>query len=160
MIHRYLNRKDFFLTIFLMSILTLVTAIYIEYVLKIYPCRLCVYQRVPFILSVFICLFGYNLYNKSIWLIALIIIFIFSALLSGYHVGIENLIFSEFSGCKIDNIKIQNKDQLLNSLKDVNISCKDVTFKILGLSLATINLMISLTISVLGIICFKYGKNK
>ena len=74
--------------------------------------------------------------------------------------GIENLIFSEFSRCKIDNIDIQDKDQLLNTLKDVNISCKDVTLKILGLSLATINLMISLTILVLGIIYLKYGKNK
>ncbi len=141
MIKNYIDEKKFFLIILLVSIFSLISAIYIEYVLKIYPCKLCIYQRIPFILSVFICFFGYNLNDKTIWLLA-------------------NSIFSEFSGCTNDSLNIQDKDQLLNKLKDINVSCKDVVFKIFGLSLATINLIISLTIITLGINYFNYAKNK
>ena len=144
MIKNYIDEKKFFLIIFIVSIFSLISAIYIEYVLKIYPCKLCIYQRIPFILSIFICFFGYNLNDKTIWLVALVSIFTLNAFLSGYHVGIENSIFSEFSGCTNDSLNIQDKDQLLNKLKDINVSCKDVVFKIFGLSLATINLIISL----------------
>ena len=160
MIKNYIDEKKIFLIIFLVSIFSLLSAVYIEYVLKVYACKLCVYQRIPFILSVFICFFGYNLNNKTIWLAALVGIFALNAFLSGYHVGIENSIFSEFSGCKNDSLNIQDKDQLLDKLKDINISCKDVVFKIFGLSLATINLIISLTIITLGIRYFNYAKNK
>ena len=160
MIKKYLDEKKFFLLIFLISIFSLLAAIYIEYVLKVYPCKLCIYQRIPYILSVFVCFFGYNLNNKTVWFAALVSIFTLSFFLSAYHVGIENLIFSEFSGCTNDSLNIQDKDQLLNKLKDINISCKDVVFKIFGLSLATINLIISLTIVVLGINYFNYAKNK
>ena len=160
MIKNYIGEKKFFLIIFLVSIFSLLGAVYIEYVLKVYACKLCVYQRIPFILSVFICFFGYNLKNKTIWLAALVGIFALNAFLSGYHVGIENSIFSEFSGCTNDSLNIQDKDQLLDKLKDINISCKDVVFKIFGLSLATINLIISLTIITLGIRYFNYAKNK
>ena len=160
MIKNYIGEKKFFLIIFLVSIFSLLGAVYIEYVLNVYACKLCVYQRIPFILSVFICFFGYNLNNKTIWLAALVGIFALNAFLSGYHVGIENSIFSEFSGCTNDSLNIQDKDQLLDKLKDINISCKDVVFKIFGLSLATINLIISLTIITLGIRYFNYAKNK
>ena len=104
MIKNYIDEKKFFLIIFLVSIFSLLSAVYIEYVLKVYPCKLCIYQRIPFILSVFICFFGYNLNDKTISLIALVSIFTLNAFLSGYHVGIENSIFLEFSGCKNDSL--------------------------------------------------------
>ena len=160
MIKKYLNAKNFFLLVFLISSISLLAAIYIEYILNIRPCKLCIYQRIPYILSIFVCFFGYNLSNKTIPFLALISLFVFNSLLSGYHLGIENLVFPEFSGCKNDSMNIQDKDQLLNALKDINISCKDVIFKIFGLSLATINFMISLTIIALGIFSMLYAKNK
>ena len=160
MIKNYVDEKKFFLIILLVSIFSLLSALYIEHVLNVYPCKLCIYQRIPFILSIFICFFGYNLDNKTIWLLALVSIFTLNTFLSAYHVGIENSFFSEFSGCTNDGLDIQDKDQLLNKLKDINVSCKDVVFKIFGLSLATINLIISLTIMALGINYFNYAKNK
>ena len=148
----------FLIIVFLLLILSLISAFIIEYGLGHKPCKLCIYQRIPFILSIFICFFGYNLNDKTIWLLALVSIFTLNAFLSGYHVGIENSFFSEFSGCTNDGLDIQDKDQLLNKLKDINVSCKDVVFKIFGLSLATINLIISLTIIALGINYFNYAK--
>ena len=90
----------------------------------------------------------------------LILTFTFSIALSGYHVGIENNIFNEFSGCTNNNLNITNKLELLNSLNKTLPNCKNVNFRLLGLSLATINLIISLFIVVLSILFIKHEKNK
>ena len=155
-----LNTKKFYLVIFLISIISLLSAVFIENVLEQSPCRLCLYQRIPYLISIFICFFGFNYYKNFLWMYLLLILFIISAILSGYHVGIENSIFEEFSGCTSENINITNKLDLLNNLKKTMPSCKNVDFKLFGLSLATINLIISLIISAISITIIKYEKNK
>ena len=134
--------------------------VFIENVLEQSPCRLCLYQRIPYLISIFICFFGFNYYKNFLWMYLLLMLFILSAILSGYHVGIENSIFEECSGCTSENINITNKLDLLNNLKKTMPSCKNVDFKLFGLSLATINLIISLIISAISITLIKYEKNK
>ena len=157
---KILTIKKFYLVIFLISIISLLGAVFIENVLEQNPCRLCLYQRIPYLISIFICFFGFNYYKNFLWMYLLLILFIISAILAGYHVGIENSIFEEFSGCTSKNINITNKLDLLNNLKKTMPSCKNVDFKIFGLSLATINLIISLIISAISITIIKYEKNK
>ena len=157
---KILTIKKFYLLIFLISIISLLGAVFIENVLEQSPCRLCLYQRIPYLISIFICFFGFNYYKNFLWMYLLLILFIISTILSGYHVGIENSIFEEFSGCTSENINITNKLDLLNNLKKTMPSCKNVDFKIFGLSLATINLIISLIISAISIRIIKYEKNK
>ena len=157
---KILTIKKFYLVIFLISIISLLGAVFIENVLEQSPCRLCLYQRIPYLISIFICFFGFNYYKNFLWMYLLLILFIISAILSGYHVGIENSIFEEFSGCTSENINITNKLDLLNNLKKTMPSCKNVDFKLFGLSLATINLIISLIISAISITIIKYEKNK
>ena len=157
---KILNIKKFYLVIFLISIISLLGAVFIENVLEQNPCRLCLYQRIPYLISIFICFFGFNYYKNFLWMYLLLILFIISTILSGYHVGIENGIFEEFSGCTSENINITNKLDLLNSIKKTMPSCKNVDFKLLGLSLATINLVTSLIISSISITIIKYEKNK
>ena len=157
---KILTIKKFYLVIFLISIISLLGAVFIENVLEQNPCRLCLYQRIPYLISIFICFFGFNYYKNFLWMYLLLILFIISAILSGYHVGIENSIFEEFSGCTSENINITNKLDLLNNLKKTMPSCKNVDFKLFGLSLATINLIISLIISAISITLIKYEKNK
>ena len=157
---KILTIKKFYLLIFLISIISLLGAVFIENVLEQSPCRLCLYQRIPYLFSIFICFFGFNYYKNFLWMYLLLILFIISAILSGYHVGIENSIFEEFSGCTSENINITNKLDLLNNLKKTMPSCKNVDFKLFGLSLATINLIISLIISAISITLIKYEKNK
>ena len=157
---KILTIKKFYLLIFLISIISLLGAVFIENVLEQSPCRLCLYQRIPYLISIFICFFGFNYYKNFLWMYLLLILFIISAILSGYHVGIENSIFEEFSGCTSKNINITNKLDLLNNLKKTMPSCKNVDFKLFGLSLATINLIISLIISAISITIIKYEKNK
>ena len=157
---KILTIKKFYLLIFLISIISLLGAVFIENVLEQNPCRLCLYQRIPYLISIFICFFGFNYYKNFLWMYLLLILFIISTILSGYHVGIENGIFEEFSGCTSENINITNKLDLLNSIKKTMPSCKNVDFKLLGLSLATINLITSLIISTISITIIKYEKNK
>ena len=157
---KILTIKKFYLLIFLISIISLLGAVFIENVLEQSPCRLCLYQRIPYLISIFICFFGFNYYKNFLWMYLLLILFIISAILAGYHVGIENSIFEEFSGCTSENINITNKLDLLNNLKKTMPSCKNVDFKLFGLSLATINLIISLVISAISIKIIKYEKNK
>ena len=155
-----LTIKKFYLVILAVSIISLISAVYIEYVLNQTPCKLCLYQRIPYVIAIFIAFFGFNYSNNFFWMYLLILIFISNVVLSGYHVGIENSIFEEFSGCTSENININNKLDLLNSIKKTMPSCKNVDFKLFGLSLATINLIISLIISVISITLIKYEKNK
>ena len=157
---KILTIKKFYLLIFLISIISLLGAVFIENVLEQSPCRLCLYQRIPYLISIFICFFGFNYYKNFLWMYLLLILFIISAILAGYHVGIENSIFEEFSGCTSENINISNKLDLLNNLKKTMPSCKNVDFKLFALSLATINLIISLIISAISITLIKYEKNK
>ena len=101
-------------------------------------CKLCLYQRVPYIIAIFISFIGYNYFKNDKILILVAIIFLISVLISGYHYGIESNIFKEFSGCAVNSLEIVDKTELLNSLNNNVTSCKDVNFKLFGISLAGI----------------------
>ena len=111
-----LKRKNIYLLIFIYSIIAILSAIYIEKVLGYLPCKLCIYQRIPFLVAIFICFLGYNYIKSDRILIALIITFTLSTALAGYHFGIENNIFEEFKGCSNNSLNITDKTDLLKSL--------------------------------------------
>ena len=79
--------------------------------------------------------------------------------MSGYHVGIENNIFNEFSGCKNNNLDITDKSKILESLNNNMPKCKDVNFRIFGISLAGVNLLFSLLIVIYSLRTLFYEKN-
>jgi disulfide bond formation protein DsbB len=148
--------------ILVFSIISLSIAYFIQYVLGHKPCNLCIIERIPYIAAIILIslIFIINRYQKIISSLILIF-FIFGAVVSFYHFGIEQGFFSESLICELSNNKPLNKEELLNQLKKTEIvSCKDVTFKFLGLSLATINTIISITLSGIMIKAIKnYGKN-
>jgi len=146
-----LKLNSYLKIIFLVSLISLISAYFIEYVLGHQPCNLCLIQRVPYGLSIILIFlnFIFNKNGKFIFIL-LILIFIFSLLLSFYHFGIETGFFEESNVCGIKNsTNIITKDELLRQLQTKTISCKDVTFKIFGLSLTSFNIVISLTIIIL-----------
>ena len=152
--------KKFYITIFVISIFSLLTALFIEFFLGYSPCKLCVYQRIPYLIAIFITFLGVSYYKNLIWLYVLLIIFFSNFILSGYHFGIEQEIFSEFSGCTSNSLNITDKNELLKSLNSKVNSCKNVDFRIFGLSLATINFLLSFTILILILKVIKNEKNK
>tara|TARA_B100001175_G_scaffold269301_1_gene241054 strand:+ start:597 stop:1073 length:477 start_codon:yes stop_codon:yes gene_type:complete len=155
----FLNKKNFYLFILVYSLLAIFFALYVEYILNYNPCKLCLYQRIPYIIAIFISFIGYNYFKNNKILILIIIIFSISFLVSGYHYGIENNFFEEFSGCTTNSLEIIDKTELLKSLNDNVVSCKDTNFKLFGISLAGINLLFSLLIVIYSLRTLFYDKN-
>ena len=154
------NRKNFYLIILIISMISIISALYIEYILQYEPCKLCIYQRLPYIAAIFISFIGFNYSSNDKILIILIMIFVLSAIISGYHFGIENNLFDELSACVNDSLDISNKSKLLESLnQSMPVNCKDATFKILGVSLAAINTILSVLIVIFSIRTLTYEKN-
>jgi len=149
--------------ILIFSIFAIITAYIIQHVLGHQPCNLCLIERIPYFFSIIIisvCLF-FNKFEK-ITLIILSLIFFAATLLSFYHFGIEQGFIKESLVCDLNNPNNElTKEDLLNQLKEMPVSCKDVTFKIFGLSLATFNVFISLILSAITMKLFlSYEKNK
>jgi disulfide bond formation protein DsbB len=155
-----INHNQIVFGLFFFNILILISAYYIEYILKVPACSMCIYQRIPYFVStVIIVVF----FLKKIGFKKLIIIlFLFTLIntgLSFYHIGIEQSFFSELNTCKIDNNVSTAKD-LLNQLKSKGVvSCKEVGFTIFGLSLATINFIVNTILIMFYWIILKNEKN-
>ena len=155
-----LKRKNFYLFVLFISIFSIISAIYIEYILNQKPCELCLYQRYPYLAAIFISFFGYFYKDKILFFYVMILTFIISVILSGYHIGVEQDIFLGLASCSSENLNILDKSELLKSFDDISVSCKDVSFKLLGLSLATINFLLSVIIIIFGLVIFNYEKNR
>ena len=160
----YNFRIDTYLKIiFTISLISIIAAFFIEYVLGHQPCNLCLMQRIPYGLSIFLIILNFLIKkNVQFVILLLILIFSFSFLISFYHFGIEQGFFKESSVCGLNNkSEIISKEEILKQLSQKPISCKDVTFRIFGLSLTTFNIFISLFLSILLINIFSnYDKFK
>ena len=158
-----LSKKNLFTGIFLISFIALISAYFIEYILGHQPCNLCIYERIPYFLAILIVLINYK-YNKleKYLILSLAIIFLIATILSLYHLGIEQGFIQESLLCDLEKgANIVDKDEILKQLQQKNISCKDVTFKIFGLSLTNYNIIISLLLTIgLTKIYFGYEKNR
>ena len=156
------SNNVFLIAIFAIISLTIISALIIQYWLGHEPCKLCLYERIPYFLSILLLIkiLFFKKYEK-ITLLILSLIFAGSTALAFYHFGIEQGFFNESLACTAPDLsKTLSKEQLMELLKQNSVSCKDVSFKILGLSLATINTIFSLFLSVIFIKLFlNYGKN-
>tara|TARA_B100000073_G_C23585748_1_gene514172 strand:+ start:356 stop:847 length:492 start_codon:yes stop_codon:yes gene_type:complete len=142
--------------IFVISFISIVSAYFIQYVLGHQPCNLCLIERIPYVLCIFLIIINYKYKKEKILFLLLILIFIFSLGVSIYHFGIEQDFFEESTICGLkDSTKIITKEELLRQLNERVISCKDVTFRIFGFSLTTINIFLSLILIIISIKCYK-----
>ena len=149
--------------ILLFSIFAILAAYFIQYVLGHEPCNLCLFERIPYFFSMIIILICLLIQKfEKITLIILSLTFFIAALLSFYHFGIEQGFIKESLVCDLNSQNEElSKEALLNQLKKMPVSCKDVTFKIFGLSLATFNIFISTILSAITMkIVLNYEKNK
>jgi len=157
-------KAEFYLKIiFLFSFIALISAFFIEYVFGHQPCNLCLIERVPYGLSIIIIMTFFLIKKNQQFLVLLLMLtFIFSFTISFYHFGIEQGFFQESPVCGAKNLTEGiTKEDLLKQLSQKTISCRDVTFRIFGLSLTSINIVISLMfIITLFKIFTKYEKNE
>ena len=158
-----LKIESYLKLIFLVSLVSIVSAYFIEHILGHQPCNLCLIERIPYGLSLILIILNYFFKkNQKFVILLLIIIFTFSLIISLYHFGIEQGFFEESAVCGLKNsAEIISKDELLKQLQEKNINCKDVTFRIFGLSLTSINILISFILTILLTKIFiSYEKNK
>lgn len=157
---RILNKAELTL-ILTFSVFALISAFFIEYVLGHEPCNLCLLQRLPYlgVILAFLLIFFIDKFERKFFFIASLF-FLISLILSIYHVGIEQGIIQESFVCSLEqNINSLSKEDILKSLKNKPVSCKDVNFTIFGLSLATINTFASITFTAISFKVFlKYEK--
>ena len=145
-----IKNKIIFNLILLFSVFVLIAAYFIQYILKHQPCNLCLIERIPYIFSIIV--ISIYLLTKKFEkesLIILSLIFFSATLIAFYHFGIEQGFIKESLVCDLNNESNNlSKEALLSQLKEMPVSCKNVTFRIFGLSLATFNIFINF------ILCF------
>jgi disulfide bond formation protein DsbB len=159
----YLDKKNFLVLTFVVSLFALITALFIQYILGYQPCNLCLIERIPYIGALIIIVINYKFNHFEKYLIlSLIIIFFVSALISLYHLGIEQGFIMESPVCDLkNNSKVLSKEEILQQFQEKIVSCKDVAFKIFGLSLTTYNIIISLLLLIVSTkVYLSYEKNK
>ena len=159
-----LNNKSLFLNLILfVSFVALLSAFFIEYILGHQPCNLCVLERIPYVIAIVIILLNYKFSQfEKIFLVLLVIVFLTATILSVYHFGIEQGFIEESLVCDLKNgSEATSKEEILKQLQEQKVSCKDVTFKIFGLSLTTYNIVISILITINALkIYLNYAKSK
>ncbi len=140
-----LKKETYLKILFLLSFTILLVAYIIQYVLGYQPCNLCIIERIPYVLTLIILILNYITKKDLVFYsILLMLIFTFSFLISIYHLGIEQGLIKESNICETKNIELIKKEELLKALQKINISCKDVTFRIFDLSLTTYNIAVSI----------------
>ena len=149
--------EDLFKIVIIISIISLISAYFIQFILGHQPCNLCLIERIPYALSIILIIFNYTFFkNEQFIILLLVLIFSFSFIISFYHFGIEQGYFDESAVCTLksasDNI---TKEEILEQLQLNTVSCKDVTFRIFGFSLTTFNMILSLILVILLINLFK-----
>ena len=151
--------KIFYSLIILLCLSSIFYAFFVEYILGYKPCILCKYQRMPYILGLVLGLIGFiETLNKRI-IFFTFLTFLISMSLSGYHVGIEQELYQSIFNCSDDNLSILEEGKLLESLSVINPDCRNVNFAVFGVSLATINFVLSFVISSFSYYLYFYAKN-
>ena len=151
--------KIFYLFIILLCVTSIFYAFFVEFFLGYKPCILCKYQRVPYVLGLIIGFFGFFKPSNTKISIYIFLTFLISMTLSGYHVGIEQELYKSIFNCSDDNLSILEEGKLLESLNVINPDCRNVNFAVFGVSLATINFVLSFVISSVSYYLYSNAKN-
>jgi len=139
------NSKITLVSILSLLIVSVFLAYFIEFGLGHKPCKLCLYQRYPYFLSIFL-IFNILIIKKyiKVSLLFLALVSLLGGGIAFYHFGIEQGFFTETLVCEVENLgQNLSKEDIIKQLNKNTISCKTVTFQVFGLSLATINTIFS-----------------
>ena len=153
------SRTQAIFALLFINISILLSAYYIQYILKVPPCPMCQYQRIPYYLAIVVLGgFFFNIMNFKKLILVLIFLSFINIAISFYHIGIEQGFFTELTSCK-DDLGANNTQELLKELSNKGIvSCKEVSFRIFGFSLATLNFLVNIALILFYSLILKYEK--
>ena len=146
------------LFIFIVSVCVVIFVHYLEYI-GFTPCQLCIYQRWPWYLIIFLSLISI-FYNKKVYpynKFIIFIIFVGSAAYAGWHAGIEWAFWEGPTTCATGTNKIESHNNLLENIQNIQsfVSCSEAGFRFLGISLAGYNFISSLIMAIYTFLFFK-----
>ena len=143
MILNYFN-KFYFLILLIFSSLIILGAYILEFFYNFPPCKLCIYQRVPYFLIITVCFFSFFAKYKNIHFYIIFFLLFSSLLVALFHSLVERGLVQYNSGCTSSVSNFESIDDLRNHLDAVPITkCDEILFSLMGFSLANINVIIS-----------------
>ncbi len=150
-----LNHKQVALFLFLGSAGPLAFALISQYGFGLYPCYLCILQRIPYaaiiLLAVLCWLLGHHRRFLTLYLLTAILLWLADAGIAFYHTGVEQGWIEASSGCAATAPAGDSLDDLRNAILDSpNVSCADVAAEFLGVSMAAWNGLLALSLAVTG----------
>ena len=156
-----LNSKNIFYLTILFSISAILSAFFMQYVLGHAPCKLCIYQRIPYYLIILIGLVTF-FFPKIIKISSLLLILLLIAefLISNYHTLTTYGIIA-YNGCQsaeIPNDINKLKEALMSDTLIVN--CSNANLKYFGIPLSLYNSFFSLMFLILMVFYGRKEKKK
>ena len=136
------NSEYFLITV---SFCILISTLLIEYIFNFPPCKLCIYQRVPYLLIIILGI-GLVFFKKMREFLFLFIMLQIANFFIAFFLSlVERGIVEYEMNCTSTGSDIQTIDELRNFLEKVPIAkCNEILFSIMGLSLANFNLIVSI----------------
>ena len=134
--------KSWPIIVLIISLIAILSALVAEYIFKILPCQMCLYQRFPYYFIIIFTLIYFSPIKIPLILYYWIntISFAIGLFFSAWHVGIEQKILPGLSGCSNTINLSQSLTELKEQILNQNIvACDEITWSIFGLSAATIN---------------------
>ncbi len=146
--------------VFIFSLTAMSFAFILQYVYGYNPCKLCIYQRIPYYLILVLGIFYFftKKYFKYVYL-SLIVLIIFELAISGYH-SLTTFGIIEYTGCEAASLPTD-----INKLKEELMSnslisnCSDANLPYFGIPLSVYNFLFSITFLIL-VILNAYKKEK
>ena len=152
--------RNWTLLLFIISLISISSALIAEYFFNLQPCELCLKQRHPYylILVSLVFIFIIKNLNKFVFYLLIQLAAVYGLFYSIWHVGVENKILNGPAGCSTMLTKSENATDLkAQILSKQVISCDEVIWSFFGISAASINTLVLLVIFILNAIyLFRY----
>ena len=147
--------------LFVISFISISSALVAEYFFNLQPCELCLKQRHPYYLILICLVFIFLLKNlNKIWLYVVIqFASVYGLFYSIWHVGVENNILKGPAGCSAMLTSSDSASDLkAQILSKQVITCDEVIWSFFGISAASINTLVLLVIFIFNAI-YLYRNN-
>ena len=152
--------RNWTLLLFIISLISISSALIAEYFFNLQPCELCLKQRHPYYL-ILVCLvfiFIIKNLNKIVFYLLIQLGAVYGLFYSIWHVGVENKILKGPSGCSVMLKNSESASDLkAQILSKQVISCDEVIWSFFGISAASINTLVLLVIFIFNAIYLYRG---
>lgn len=143
--------------IVLASVGALGSALIGQYAFDLYPCTLCIYQRIPYVITIVLGLLAMFKYTRPA-LILCGIAFSVGWVIAVYHVGVEQAWWENIAGCSFDTSDTSLEAIHAQILNGPRALCTDVAWDLYGISMAGYNAFMSAIMAVFAFMGAKQAK--